>query len=69
MPNKKTLSDAISEIKRELALRKQVYPRWIEQGKITRQDANHQYQSMERALELLQELDRQANGQQMKISL
>lgn len=43
MPNKYTNAEKVFELSRELRLRKKVYPGLIEQGKITKEQANHQY--------------------------
>lgn len=51
--NKKTISEAIAEIERELEMRKFVYPGLIQKGKLTRDAANHQYQCLEKSLQIL----------------
>ena len=35
-------SDKLKCIKRELAMRERVYPRWVQQNKITQNEANEQ---------------------------
>lgn len=51
-----TIYDAINEIKRELDMRKSVYPRLIQQNKLNSHRANLQYKALEVALEKLTEL-------------
>jgi len=48
-----TIDDEISEIKRELAMRKRVYPRKIEVGEMTKDDANWQFTCMQQSLKRL----------------
>lgn len=36
-----TLKEEIDELKRELAMREKVYPRWIYEGKMTKVDAEN----------------------------
>lgn len=50
-----TLDEMRDEIKRELATRRRVYPRWIEQGKITKQAADFRVLVLEAILILLYE--------------
>ena len=35
-----TIDEMLTEIKREIVMRKSVYPRWIENGKIKKETAN-----------------------------
>jgi signal recognition particle subunit SEC65 len=42
-----TLHEMVVEVEREVALRKRVYPRWVEQGKIKLDRAERQIQVME----------------------
>ena len=35
-----TIEEMLTEVKREIAMRKSVYPRWIENGKIKKETAN-----------------------------
>ena len=42
-----TFNDMIKECERELRQRKNVYPRLINQGKLSRKKANEQYQILE----------------------
>ena len=54
-----TIEDAILELKRELNLRKRVYPKWIQEGKLSKKWANRQYLALQKALELLEEKEQQ----------
>ena len=42
-----SLDDEIKEVEREIALRKRVYPHWIDAAKITREKADRQIAVME----------------------
>ena len=42
-----TLEEQIKEVEREIALRKSVYPRWIEKGKLKPDKAARQIETME----------------------
>ena len=45
-----TVDQQISEVQREIALRENVYPRWIESGRLTKQKAEHQITCMKAVL-------------------
>tara|TARA_R110002049_G_scaffold129957_1_gene288042 strand:+ start:285 stop:509 length:225 start_codon:yes stop_codon:yes gene_type:complete len=51
-----TLDDQIAELRRELGMRKKLYPGWIASGKLFRNQANKQYCAMEAALKTLERL-------------
>jgi hypothetical protein len=51
-----TLEQQIAEVAREVALRRGVYPKWIEQGRLTKEKADKQSAAMEAALETLKTL-------------
>lgn len=42
-------------VKREIAMRKRVYPRWIEQGRMTQKKADDEIAAMEAVLETVTE--------------
>jgi hypothetical protein len=42
-----TTADKLACAKRELAMRKNAYPRWVEQGKLSAGQAAHQIAAME----------------------
>ena len=48
--NQITLDEMRGELAREVAMRKKVYPRWIELGKINEYDANLQLLKMQACL-------------------
>lgn len=52
-----TIGEQIAEIKRELALRKNCYPKWIG-GRLTRAQADKQLGAMEAALKTLEKFKR-----------
>lgn len=51
-----TLADQIAELKRELALRRRVYPRWVENGKLSYEMSTHRIGAMQAAVETLEKL-------------
>lgn len=53
MPILTKATEARKEIRRELAQRKKVYPRLISSGKLSRDNANKQYQKLESTLVVL----------------
>ena len=55
-PPSRSLTEAIDEIFRELQVRKRCFPRWIEDGKISRTDAQDRIARQESALAYLQSL-------------
>jgi len=61
------LAAQIAEVKREIALRKNVFPKWIAQGRMTQAKADHQIAAMTAALHTLTEyaeiLAREDEGQ------
>ncbi|TDB64388.1 hypothetical protein [Arundinibacter roseus] len=62
MANKTTLSEQIAEIKRELAMRKKVYPDWKRTGRIHPKEADHRIQVLEDLLERLEGLPGKQGG-------
>ena len=51
-----TLQEQISCVRRELALRKRVYPRWIESGRMKPETADHEINCMQAVHETLSSL-------------
>ena len=43
----KTLNEQIDCAKRELAMRKNLYPKWVESGNMAHDEATHQIECME----------------------
>ena len=43
-------SDALAELKRELGMRKGVYPRWVSAGRMTTDEAARRLRNLERAI-------------------
>ena len=50
------LEDQIKVAERELALRKNVYPKWVESGKMKQEEARHQLMGMEAIVMTLRDL-------------
>jgi len=51
-----TIDEQIAEVKRELAMRNKVYPKWIEAGSMQKSKADFQILAMEAVLISLQDL-------------
>jgi hypothetical protein len=51
-----SLDDQVKEVKREIAMRKRVYPRWVAQGKMDKALADKKLAIMEAALATLEDL-------------
>lgn len=58
-----TLEEMMDEIKREIKMRERVYPRWIENGRMPKQDADLQMLKM-RAFRALLETELKKNHAQ-----
>lgn len=56
MVNDIPLKDQIECVRRELGMRKRVYPRWIREGRMTHEEADHQMARMEAVLRTLDAL-------------
>ena len=54
-----TIDEQIAEVKREIAMRQKVYPKWTEAGSSPKQKADFQILVMEAVLISLQEIARQ----------
>ncbi len=51
-----TIDEQIAEVKREIAMRNKVYPKWIEAGSLAKAKADFQILAMEAVLISLQDL-------------
>lgn len=51
-----SIGDQIREAKRELAMRRSAYPRWVANGRMTQTDADRQTEAMAAIVETLEEL-------------
>lgn len=58
-----TPKQMIKEIKRELSMRKRVYPGQIQRGKMSRDEANHRYQCLQAAMIYIQKNEDQKFNQ------
>lgn len=52
------LADQIACVRREIALRNKVYPRWVEKGRIHQEQADREIEAMIAVLATLQEVQR-----------
>lgn len=59
-----SLDEQISEVQREIALRKRVYPRWVSEGKIQKEQADLQILTMEAVSWTLKERAKEVKPQQ-----
>lgn len=59
-----TIDEQIAEIKREISLRKRVYPRWTAEGRIPKEQADLQILCMEAVLWTLNEKAKETKPQQ-----
>ena len=57
-----TFQEAVSEVKRELAIRKRFYPKWINSGRLKEEDATRQIARMQAALHIMNELLESKSG-------
>jgi hypothetical protein len=53
VPETITIDAQISELKREIALRKNVYRKWVDAGRLKQETADHQIAAMTAALHTL----------------
>lgn len=61
---KTTISEEITELKRELEVRRKVYPDWVVMKKLTNDQAAHRIACLESTIKRLEELQRQQVGSQ-----
>lgn len=54
------LSVQIKSIEREIGMRKRVYPRWVENNRMSQAKADEEIAAMEAALETLREVEARA---------
>lgn len=50
----KTIEQQIASVKRELALRKNVYPKWVASGRMQQDSADHEIECMQEVLNTLE---------------
>jgi len=62
-----TIAQEITELRRELRMRRQVYPGLIATGKLRNKDAEYQKACLESTIARLEELERQQTGSQAKM--
>jgi hypothetical protein len=58
-----TLVEQIAELQRELQMRQRVYPRWVDQGRLSQSTAAAQILTMTAALATLQDLAKKTGPQ------
>ena len=62
-----TILQEITELRRELRMRRQVYPGLVATGKLKKTDAEYQKACLESTIERLEELERQRTGSQAQM--
>ena len=66
-PNKLTIDHEIEEMKRELAMRRRVYPGMVMSHKLTRAEMNHRYDVVEAIISRLEKIKLEIQGVQSTI--
>jgi hypothetical protein len=61
---KVAISDEIKELKRERHMRSRLYPEWVKMCKLTPEEARWQILCLDSAIQRLEALEKQNNGQQ-----
>lgn len=51
-----TLTDQIASVRREITMRRNVYPRWVESGRLKQETADREIACMEAVLKTLEGL-------------
>lgn len=51
-----SIEDQIKEVARELAMRRRVYPRWVNDGRMTQAEADRKWEAMKAAHDTLLKL-------------
>lgn len=62
-----TLQEEIAELERELNMRTDKYPKWIERHKINRDVARHRWLCLNKTLNRLKKLSKETYGDQKSI--
>lgn len=55
-----TIEDQIKAVEREISMRRRVYPRWVENKRMSREKADKEIATMEAVLETLKEVQKQS---------
>lgn len=64
-----TLADQITEVRRELDMRRALYPGWIRSGRLAQSTADQRMLAMEAVLETLKRLEeKEASGENVDIT-
>lgn len=64
-----TLDQVLAELRRELGMRRSLYPRWVAQGKLTQATADHRIEAIERTIEIIEEHCPLEQGNRKQLSL
>lgn len=54
-----TIEDQIKAVEREISMRRRVYPRWVENKRMSQEKADKEIATMEAVLETLKEVQKQ----------
>ena len=55
-----TIEDQIKAVEREISMRRRVYPRWVENKRMSQEKADKEIATMEAVLETLKEVQKQS---------
>ena len=55
-----TIDEQIKAVEREISMRRRVYPRWVENKRMSREKADKEIATMEAVLETLKEVQKQS---------
>lgn len=57
----KTIEEQIKCVKREIAMRKRVYPKWVKYNRMKQEEADHEITCMESVLKTMEGLSNQTS--------
>lgn len=58
-----SIEEQLAAVRREVAMRERVYPRWVEAGRMTAEKADHEIEAMKNVAATLQHLLDEERGQ------
>lgn len=59
----------LKELRRELAMRHQLYPGWVSQGKLSQKTADHRIEAIEWAIAAIERLPEEEKGDRLQMDL
>jgi hypothetical protein len=67
-PTTEIIEEAISEVEREKNVRVRCYPRWVDDGKFSRVEANDRMRRIDYALDLLKSMLKEAKAKLLSLT-